>query len=211
MLAIVVLFSILSLFTNAYSTIQALITQYGYFAIFLLMLLESSSLPVPSEVVLPLTGLFAYEGIINIYLGFLAVLLGSILGTAVDYYIGYYIGKDVVYKHLKFFHIKKETLDAFDKWFDSNAIAAVFFSRFIPVIRTLISFPAGFAKMSAKEFFGYSIIGCFIFDAVLIAFGYYALSSSSAVIVLTSIGIFAIALYVVYKYALKYIKTKSKK
>jgi len=208
MIPLAILNTILSLFSNAYSTVEALIAQYGYSAIFLLMLLEGSSLPVPSEVVLPLTGFFAANGTIDIYIGFLAALLGSIAGLAVDYYIGYFIGKDVVYKHLRFFHIKKETLDAFDAWFDRNGIASVFFIRFVPVLRTVISFPAGFAEMPAKEFFGYSIAGCFIFDVVLVAFGYYALSSSSAVTVLASIGVFAIALYIVYRYALKYIKSK---
>jgi len=208
MLALITLTSILSIFSNAYSTVQALIAQYGYLAIFSLMLLEGSSLPVPSEVVLPLTGFFAANGTIDLYIGFLAALLGSIAGLAIDYYIGYFIGKDVVYKHLRFFHIKKETLDAFDAWFDRNGIASVFFIRFVPVLRTVISFPAGFAEMPAKEFFGYSIAGCFIFDVVLVAFGYYALSSNSAVTVLASIGVFAIALYIVYRYALKYIRSK---
>ena len=190
--------TLISLFTSSYATITALITKYSYAAIFGLMLLEGSSLPVPSEVVLPLAGLFAQKGLIDVYIAFFAALLGSIGGLIVDYYIGYVLGKEVVYKHLRLFHIRQESLDNFDRWFERNGNAAVFVSRLIPVARTFMSFPAGFARMNAKKFFSYSIIGTAIWDAVLLAFGYYFLSASSAVYVLTSIGVFAIVLYLLY-------------
>ncbi len=172
--------------------------KFGYLAIFGLMLLEGSSLPVPSEVVLPLAGLFAQKGLLDVYIAFFAALFGSIGGLAIDYYIGYFLGKEVVYKHLRLFHIRQESLDNFDRWFARNGTAAVFISRLIPVVRTFMSFPAGFARMNAKRFFSYSIIGTAIWDAVLLAFGYYFLSASSAVYVLTSIGVFAIIVYLLY-------------
>ncbi len=195
-----------SLFTNAYATIHTLIVQYGYIAIFVLMLLEGSTVPVPSEVVLPLAGIFIANGTLNFVLVYLAALLGSIGGLAVDYYIGYFIGKDVVYKHLRLFHVTQERLDSFDAWFARNGFAAVFLSRLVPVIRTIMSFPAGFARMNQKKFFGYSALGAAIWDAVLIVFGMKALSTNNAVITLTAIGVFAIVLYVVYKVAVKYMK-----
>lgn len=206
-------FDILSIFSiigASYALLSSFISHYGYAAIFGLMALEGSSLPIPSEVVLPLAGLFAAKGILNLPFAFLAALLGSIVGLGVDYYIGYYLGKDVVYKHLKAFHIKKESLDAFDEWFARNGFAAVFLSRFIPLLRTLMSFPAGFARMPQRRFFAYSITGCIIYDFVLIYFGYKALSSSSAVVILASIGVFAIALYALYHYSLKYMKSHNK-
>ncbi len=198
------------LFTASYATITSLFNVYGYPAVFGLMLLEGSSLPVPSEVVLPLAGLFVQKGLMNVYLVFAAALLGSIGGLAIDYYIGYYLGKEVIYKHLHIFHIKRESLDRFDEWFAKNGNVAVFVSRLIPIVRTWMSFPAGIARMDAKRFFTYSIIGTAIWDAVLIAFGYYFLSASKAVYVLIAIAVFAIAVYLVYHFSMKRLGRKSK-
>ncbi len=195
-----------SLIFNSYVAISAFIKAYGYIAIFFLMALESSTIPVPSEVVLPIAGLFVAKGILNFPLALFASVSGSMIGTMIDYAIGYYIGKDIVYKHLKFFHIKKETLDAFDAWFDRNGIASVFLTRLLPAVRTVVNFPAGFAKMPLKEFLSYTAIGIIIWDVVLIAFGYYFLAVKSAVIVLGAIGIFALLLYIIYKFAMKKMK-----
>lgn len=192
-----------ALIFNSYSTIKNLIMVYGYLALFILMLLEGSSLPVPSEVVLPLAGVFSAKGLLNFYPAFAACLLGSIGGLAIDYFIGYWLGKEVIYKHLKLFHIKKESLDAFDAWFQKNGIAAIFISRLLPVVRTAMSFPAGFARMRLRTFFSYSILGTFIWDLVLILYGFYFLSVDNAVLVLVAVAVFTLALYVLYTLALK--------
>jgi len=201
--------TLIQIFTSSYSTIEHIITVYGYAAIFGLMLLEGSSLPVPSEVVLPLAGLLAQKGILDIYLVFIAALLGSIGGLIVDYYIGYYLGKEVVYKHLGWFHIKRQSLERFDDWFARNGTAAVFISRLIPIIRTWMSFPAGFARMPAKKFFFWSIIGTAIWDAVLLAFGYYFLSATKAVYVLFAISVFAIVVYLIYHLSMRRFRRKT--
>ncbi|MCL5112192.1 MAG: DedA family protein [Candidatus Marsarchaeota archaeon] len=207
-----ILTDLLGLVSGSYAIVVHLMQHYGYLAIFGMMALEGSSVPIPSEIVLPLTGALAQQHVINLYIGFIAALAGSITGLAVDYYIGYYLGKDVVYKHLNRFNIKKESLDAFDAWFERNGIAAVLFSRLVPVIRTVMSFPAGFAKMPKKEFFGYSILGSLVYDAVLVSFGYYLLSAKSAVVIMTGIGVFAIILYLVYRlFMSKVVKTGSTK
>ncbi len=203
MFGLPILFSISSLFTDTYSITMALIHSYGYSALFVLMALEGSSLPIPSEVVVPLAGYLAAKGMLNAFVAFIAMFLGSVVGLAVDYYIGYFVGKDLVYKHLKFFHIKQHTLDRFDGWFAENGSFAVFITRFIPLVRTLISFPAGFAKMPQRKFFAYSMAGSFVWDAVLMVFGYYVLSVNSAVIVLGGIGVFVLALYLIYYFAMK--------
>ncbi|MDE1871024.1 MAG: DedA family protein [Candidatus Micrarchaeota archaeon] len=191
-----------SLIFNSYGAINAFIKVYGYVAIFVLMALESSTIPVPSEVVLPLAGAFAANGTLNFYMALLASVLGSIVGTMVDYAIGYVIGKDIVYKHLKLFHVKKETLDSFDSWFEKNGVAAVFLTRLVPVVRTVINFPAGFARMNLKEFLAYTVAGIVVWDVVLMAFGYYVLSVHNATIILAGIGVFAILLYIIYRYTM---------
>lgn len=180
--------------------------KYGYAAIFVLMALESATLPVPSEVVLPLAGLLAANGTLNFYIALVLGVVGSIVGSMVDYTIGYYLGKELIYKHLHFFHIKKHTLDNFDSWFNRNGEAAVLISRLLPVVRTVVNFPAGFAKMDLKRFLGYSLIGIVIWDTVLMLYGYYLLSSSSAPIVLGSVGLFALILYIIYRVARRSIK-----
>lgn len=192
----------LGLLANSSTIISDLINNYGYIAIFALMTLESASLPIPSEVILPLSGYLAARGSLGFAPAFAAAMLGAIAGLAIDYAIGYYIGKDVIYKHLQTFRIKKKSLDDFDAWFARNGVAAVFLSRLIPEVRALMSFPAGFARMSLKKFFAFSIAGAFIWNLVLMLFGYYLLSTDSAIILMASIGVFAIALYAIYKFAM---------
>lgn len=205
-----IILSITQLLTGSAAIVTGFVKQLGYLGIFVLMALEGSSLPVPSEIVMPLAGLFAKEGLLNFSFALAAGLLGSIIGIAVDYYIGYFVGKDIVYKHLQKLHINKKDIDKFDVWFERNGVAAVFITRLIPVIRTFISFPAGFARMEQKRFFTYSIIGSFIWDAILMSFGFYALSINNAVIVMAAIGAFGIVLYLIYKISMNRI-TSSKK
>ncbi|MDE1854826.1 MAG: DedA family protein [Candidatus Micrarchaeota archaeon] len=199
---------LLDLLNLTYGTITALISQYGYYAIFALMILEAAAFPVPSEVVLPAVGLLAAKGVINPEISFTAVILGGIIGMAVDYYIAYFLGKEVVYKHLSFFHIKRRNLDSFDNWFAKNGSFAVFITRLIPLVRALINFPAGFAEMPIGRFLLYSIAGTLIWDALLISFGYYALSLSNFYYVVAAIIAFALVLYLVYYFAMKRIGRK---
>lgn len=190
-------------------SIPLLVHTYGYAAIFVLMLLESASFPVPSEVVLPLAGALAAQGSLNFAAALLVGIAGSIIGCLIDYAIGYFIGREIVYKHLGLFHIKRETLDGFDAWFERNRVAAVVFTRFIPIIRTVINFPAGFARMPLKQFVGYSLVGIVIWDAVLMAFGYLVLSTRNAELLMAAIGAFTVVLYIIYRFAGRSIKHTS--
>ncbi len=196
--------SLMQLVSGSTSIIEQFIHAYGYLALFIAMALESSSLPVPSEVVMPLAGALSHSGFFNFWVAFIAALAGSVLGLTVDYYIGYFIGKDIVYKHVSKLHISKERLDSFDKWFERNGVAAVFITRLIPVLRTIMSFPAGFSRMDKKRFFAYSIAGAFVWNLVLMSFGFYISTyASNAVIIMSALGAFALALYIVYREAMK--------
>ncbi len=187
--------------TGAGTVLTSLLNSYGYLAVFVLMTLESASAPIPSEIVLPLAGLLAAQGAFNIYLVFVIVLVAGIIGITIDYYIAYYLEKDVVYRHLKDFHIKQEHLDAFDRWFERNGAFTVFIGRLLPEIRGLVSLPAGFAKMPLRKFYGYSIAGMAVWDIALLVFGYYALNAHNAYIVMIAVAIFAVALYALYRLA----------
>ena len=200
-----------SILNNTYSLIYNLIAEYGYLAVFALMLLENSSVPVPSEIILPLAGFFAAKepASFNFYIALVAALLGSLFGLAIDYFIGYYLGKDIVYRHLGLFHISKKTLDDFDSWFNKNAVPAILVTRLIPVVRTVMSFPAGFAKMPKRKFFSYSMLGSGIYDFILMLFGFEALPSNNALLIMASAGVLIIFFYIVYAEVKKSIR-KSK-
>jgi membrane protein DedA with SNARE-associated domain len=191
-----------------YSNLSWLVYTYNYYAIVGLMTLEAASFPVPSEVVLPIIGYFAEKNILNIYIALLVTFFSSFIGMAIDYYIAFFLGKDVVYRHLGIFHIKRKDIDAFENWFAKNGASAVFFSRFIPIVRGLINFPAGFALMPQKKFYAYSMLGSVIWDTVLVLFGYYALSSQSIQVIAISVAAFVIVLYVIYTIAVERISKK---
>ena len=191
-----------------FTSAQSLIGAYGYLGIFGLMTLEGASLPIPSEIVIPVAGYLAEKGVLNLYLAMLAVLGGNMLGAIIDYAIGYFLGKDVVYKHLRLFHIKKSSIDAFDEWFQRNGDIAVFVSRMVPVLRGLISFPAGFARMNFGKFVVFSLAGSAIWDILLILFGYYLLSSKNISVVTASVAVLLVILYVAYHKTIKKNKYK---
>jgi membrane protein DedA with SNARE-associated domain len=192
------------------SSLMGIITSHAYIGILILMLLESASLPIPSEIILPAVGELAAAGALNVWLGLVVAIAGSMIGIMIDYYIAYFVGKDIVYKHLGAFHVKKGTLDAFDAWFSRNGSFAVFISRLIPVVRGLISFPAGFAEMPKGQFLLYSFAGTVIWDAALIFFGYYALSTKNITLLFAAVAGFAVVLYLIYVFALKRIRNTGK-
>ncbi len=202
------------LFNFTYSTIYSLVVKYGYLALFGLLVLEAASFPVPSEVILPATGYFIFKGMLNPFISFAVILLGGFFGMAINYYIAYFIGKDLVYKHLGLFHIRKESLDAFDAWFKRNGTFTVFIARLMPWVRGLINFPAGFALMDQKKFYAYSMLGTAIWDVFLILFGYYlskyALSMKNIYDMLAvaglGIGAFAVLLLFIFRYAMKRVR-----
>lgn len=192
-----------------YSAISGLIAAHSYLSVIILMALESASLPIPSEIILPVTGYFVHQGYLNLYLAILASLVGTSIGITIDYYIAYFLEKDIVYKNLKAFHIRKETLANFERWFSTNGSFAVFIMRLIPLARGLISFPAGFARMELKKFYFYSLLGSLIWNVALIEFGYYALSTANVDITFAAVGLFGIVLYVLYYFSMKRIRRKA--
>ncbi len=194
--------------------IETFIQTYGYVAIFFSMLLESASFPIPSELIMPFAGILVREGILKSFIyTLIASITGSLIGILIDYYIAYFIGKDIVYKHLNLFHITKKTLNNFNSWFDRNGDFAVFIARLFPVVRGLISFPAGFSHMNLKKFLFYSFIGIFIWNFILMLFGYYFLSQNliHIYVLFIIIGLFIFSLYILYKIFMnKILKTKIK-
>ncbi len=185
------------------NSIYAFVVAFGYLAIFILIALESASLPIASEITLPLAGLFIARGLLNFPAVLAVAVVAGVVGFTIDYYIAYYLNKGVVYKHLELFHIKRARLEAFDRWFQKNGSFAVFSLRMVPILRGLISFPAGFAAMPKKKFYFYSIAGSLIWYVVLIGFGYYALSSSDLTLVVAAVAAMGVVMYLLYEIVLR--------
>jgi len=152
--------------------ISIIISQVGYFGVFFLMVLESMIFPVPSEAVLPFAGYLSFQGRFDIFFVTFVATVGSIVGSIISYYIGYFGGKPFVIKIGKYFFLDPHHLDATHKFFEKHGSKTVFISRFIPVIRHLISIPAGFAKMNLKKFLVLTFIGAFLWNFFLVWLGF---------------------------------------
>ncbi len=167
----------LPLLTNMFSYVVqgalSVISTSGYYGIFLLMLLESSSLPIPSEVILPFSGYLASQGFLNLWLIIVVTTVAGLTGSLIDYYLGALLGLEGI-KRLKYLPIRKGQLESAVKWFASYGSVAVFVSRLIPGFRTLISFPAGIVRMSIAKFLFYTALGCLLWNTILACAGFYA-------------------------------------
>jgi len=155
------------------------ITQgLGYMGVMLLMAIESSFIPMPSEIIVPPAAYLASLGKMNIFIIIIAGTVGSVLGAIFNYIIGYYLGRPLVYKltehrFAKYLFISKDKLEGAEKYFLKNSNSATFIGRLIPVIRQLVSIPAGFCKMKFTNFLLFTTIGSFIWVSVLAALGYF--------------------------------------
>jgi len=156
------------------SNITITVQSWGYVGLFIFMILESSSLPIPSEVILPFAGYLVSQGLLNFWLVILVSTLAGISGSLIDYYIGLkgasFLAKRKTIQKLLYDQGRMETAE---RWFRKNGASMVFVSRLIPVFRTLVSFPAGAVKMPLSKFIAYTTAGCLIWNTVLVSVGVY--------------------------------------
>jgi membrane protein DedA with SNARE-associated domain len=155
--------------------------QWNYPGVFLLMTLEGATLPVPSEVVLPLTGFLVYQGKMEFWTAVVAATLGGLLGTVIDFSIGFYLGRPAVLRYGKKIRLSEKHLMITERWFANHGGAAVLLARFVPLLRTVIAFPAGTAKMKFSRFLAYSTIGILVWDIILIYVGVQAGQNSTSI------------------------------
>jgi len=148
------------------------IENFGYVGIFVLMLLESTATPVPSEAVMPFAGFLVHSGKFNMYIVSLVGALGSLAGALISYHIGKFLGREFIIKYGIYVLISERHLIATEKFFDKYGSKTIFLSRFIPVVRHLISFPAGIAKMNLLKFSAYTFVGSFGWCFILTYIGY---------------------------------------
>ena len=159
-----------------------LLGQSGYLGIFLLMVMESATLPVPSEVVLPLAGYLVSQGRVEFWTTVVVATLGSLVGTMVDFGIGFYLGRPAVLRYGRIVRISEKRFATAEKWFGAHGGSVVFLARFVPLVRTLIAFPAGIVKMDVKRFLPYSAVGIFLWDVALVYSGVLAGQNRTAIV-----------------------------
>jgi len=147
------------------------IDSWGYFAVAILMAMENACIPVPSELILGFAGYLVSAERMTFTGAMVAGMIGGMAGSIFAYVIGATGGRKFVDKYGKYFFVKKSHVDLAQKWFDKYGIRAVFFSRMLPVIRTFISLPAGFAKVNFKQFLFYTFLGSLPWTALILYAG----------------------------------------
>lgn len=152
--------------------------KLDYFYITLLMAVESSVIPFPSEVVVAPAGYMAAEGNLNIFLVILFATIGSLIGAIANYVVSLYVGRPIIYKFAdsrlgRLCLLNKDKIIHAEIFFDNHGVIATLIGRLIPGIRQLISIPAGLAKMNFFKFCLYTTIGAGLWNIVLALLGYY--------------------------------------
>ena len=147
--------------------------EWGYAGIFLMMFLESSFFPFPSEVAMIPAGYLAHQGQMSLVLAWCAGTAGSLAGAVFNYYLCYFFGRELVLKYGKYVGITKVKMRKFEAFFKRHGEISTFNCRLIPGIRQYISLPAGLARMNIFKFCLYTALGAGIWVAVLLAVGWY--------------------------------------
>jgi membrane protein DedA with SNARE-associated domain len=150
----------------------------NYLTIGLLMLIESTFLPMPSEVVIPFAAYKAAQGDLNIFLVVIFGTIGALSGSLINYTLAYYLGRPIVYKFAdskigRVFLLSKEKVVHAEDYFNRNGRSSTFIGRLVPGIRHLISIPAGLAKMNLRDFISFTFIGAGLWNIILAIVGYY--------------------------------------
>jgi membrane protein DedA with SNARE-associated domain len=170
---------VLALSINIIETLSnfviAIIEHLGYAGVFVGMTLESTGLPLPSEIIMGFAGYVVWEGKLTLLGITLAGTLGCLAGSLIAYGIGAYGGRPLLERYGKYVLIRKSELDRGEEWFAKHGESAVFISRLLPVVRSVISYPAGIVRMDIKRFSVYTVLGslpfCFAFAYAGVALG----------------------------------------
>lgn len=155
----------------------SLIQNFGYFGMFLGMVLEAVIIVIPSEAILATGGILASRGVFSFLGAFLIGLVGSVFCAIVIYFMGYFGGRPFIRKFGKYFFMKEEDIERSDSWFLRYGMFGALIGRNFPIIRTLISLPIGIMRMSFFKFLIFTIIGSIPWTFLFVYLG-YALGNS---------------------------------
>lgn len=208
------------IFLNIFSSLlDWYIANMTYLTITILMAIESTFIPLPSELVLPPAAWKAalYPDQINLFLIILFASLGCVLGATFNYVLSRTLGRTIIYgladsKAAKFFFINREKIQKAENYFVENGNTSTFVGRLVPGIRHLISIPAGLAKMDFKKFLFYTFTGSLIWNTILSLLGYYFGKNQELVMQhLKPFSIVALGLGLLYVLYLIFIKNRKKR
>lgn len=186
-----------------------LIFDWGYIGIFIMMAIESSFIPFPSEIVLIPAGYLASQGEMSVGFILLSALGGSLVGAFINYFLALTLGRAILIKYGKYFFIKEKSLLKMEKFFEEHGHISTFTGRLIPGIRQLISIPAGLARMNLVEFSLFTALGAGIWALVLIILGYIFGENQELIShYLSQITMGVVALLIILVFVYYKIKTK---
>lgn len=152
--------------------IQHIVLSMGYPGLFVLIMLESTLVPIPSELVMPFAGYLAHTGEFSLPVILVINSVAALVGSGLCYWIGKAGGKPLLMRYGKFIGVRKKDIEKTESYFARHGKATILISRFLPVIRHIISIPAGIARMPLPAFFLQTFIGATIWGTVLILIGY---------------------------------------
>lgn len=161
------------MFADVVNFIVETVGSLGYAGIFIMMFLESTVFPIPSEVVMIPAGYLAYKGEMNIYIVIILGSLGSLCGALFNYYFALKFGRAFLMKYGKYFFVSHESIQKTEVFFKNHGHISTFSGRLIPGLRHYISLPAGLARMNLFVFCLYTTLGATIWVIILTILGYY--------------------------------------
>jgi membrane protein DedA with SNARE-associated domain len=188
----------------------------NYFTVALLMAVESTFIPLPSEVVVPFAAYKAAQGDLNVFLVVVFATFGALFGSLINYTLAFYLGRPIVYRFAeskvgKLFLLSKEKVEHAENYFIKNGKTSTFIGRLVPGVRHLISIPAGLARMNLRDFMLFTFVGAGIWNIILAIIGYYLYEMREQIFpyighILLALG----ALFVIYLIVKEQIKRRKK-
>lgn len=160
-----------TLLTQLGQFVISLISNMGYFGVFLAMAIESACIPLPSEIILPFTGYMVYTGHFEFWPATLAATAGNLFGGVLAYFVGAWGGRPFIQRYGHYFFIKEKELAWTDRLFRKHGEVTVLVGRILPIVRTFISLPAGIARMNPVKLAVYTVLGAFPWCIFLIIIG----------------------------------------
>lgn len=166
---------LLNIFTTMLDWYMA---NMNYFTIAVLMAVESTFIPLPSELVVPPAAWLAAEGQLNLFMVIFSASSGCLIGALINYTLSFYLGRKIIYaladsKVARLFFINKEKLEHAENYFRENGNTSTFIGRLVPAVRHLISIPAGLSKMDFRKFLIFTFAGSTLWNTVLALLGYF--------------------------------------